>query len=104
VVIVAGVVIALLVDNWRARLQDRELLQTTLEYLSKEFSKNTAKLKWGPEGRDYRRGMELWLTGYMGNEQKLLELYQRFKQVVSRKALWYLFNKLWRQSIFLTII
>ncbi len=176
-VVVAGVVIALLVDNWRARLQDQELLETTLESLSKEFSKNTANVhqflprqqrlldtllyyreaedyslfdmttkaegmgtaelyttnwqaslsnnslhflnfetvnllsqieskhdelktqeislvntlyspalfKRGQEG-DYRRVMELWLRSYMGNEHELLALYERFKQVVSRKA------------------
>ena len=41
--------------------------------------------KTGEEGLEYRNGMELWITSYIGNEEELLELYKKFEEIVRNK-------------------
>lgn len=38
--------------------------------------------KKGEEGLAYKKGMEIWLTAYVGNEKELLSLYEDFEKVV----------------------
>ncbi len=41
--------------------------------------------KKGGEGLEYRKGMELWLTSYIGNEKELLALYEEFEEILKNK-------------------
>ena len=39
--------------------------------------------KKGEEGLAYKKGLEIWLTAYIGNEKELLALYEDFEKAVS---------------------
>ena len=175
--VIAGILIALFINNWQQSYRDEKLLESTLQSLSEEFDKNAENIQsylprqshfldtlrlyhddttlsildiatktcgmgspeiyatnWqlsvnnnsmrllnfqtinllsqieskyqelrdqdrflypilygppvfqtGEEGVAYRRGMELWLNSYMGNEKELLALYEEFQQIVQNR-------------------
>lgn len=175
--VIAGILIALFINNWQQSYRDEKLLESTLQSLSEEFDKNTENIQsylprqthfldtlrlyhddttlsildiatktsgmgspeiyatnWqlsvnnnsmrllnfqtinllsqieskyqelrdqdrflypilygppvfqtGKEGAAYRRGMELWLNSYIGNEKELLALYEKFQKIIQDK-------------------
>lgn len=42
--------------------------------------------KKGEEGWEYRKGLEYWMSSYVGNERELLQLYQEFDEMLQIKG------------------
>jgi hypothetical protein len=67
------------IDAKYQEIRDQESFIYSIAYGPPMFRK-------GEDGWEYRKGMELWIISYMGNERELLALYDRFEEVVRDKG------------------
>ncbi|WP_276371152.1 hypothetical protein [Chryseolinea sp. H1M3-3] len=66
------------IDAKREELKDQEAFINPTVFGPPFFKK-------GKEGMEYRKGMELWMAGLIGNETELLELYREFEELLQNK-------------------
>lgn len=66
------------IDSKYQELREQEMFFYSIAYGPPIFKK-------GEEGLEYRKGMELWLISYIGNEKELLALYEEFVKILQNK-------------------